>query len=136
MKKVELVKVGKKPFLISKEDKIDSDDLCIFSIGGSLCEAYPDELLGPDILWVAKVIAPPEQIGYFRTQNRIPPLKQGVFDNNIESTNLNIITETNISTIKEREGICYIEMEEIGELNIYEPKMLNNRVIISLFDTK
>lgn len=137
MKKVELVKVGKKPYLISKEDEIESDDLCIFSIKGSLIEAYPDEILGPDIIWVAKVIVPPEEIGYFRTYNRIPPLKQGLYaHNNIESTNLDNITENDISLISKNEGICFIEMEEIGASGIYEPKILNNKVIISLFNIK
>lgn len=135
MKKVELVKVGKKPYLISREDEITYDDLCIFSIKGSLCEAYPDEILGPDILWVAKVIAPPDEIGYFRTRNRIPPLKHGVYDN-IESTNIDLINSQDILAIKKNDGVCYLEMEEIGALNIYEPKILNGKVIINLFNNK
>lgn len=49
-------------YLVSDDD-IDVDELCLFSVKGDLIEAYPDDLLGPDIDWVKKVIASPEQIG-------------------------------------------------------------------------
>lgn len=51
-----------KPFLICDDDS-DVDDLFIFSVNGRLCDAYFDDLLGPGINWVKKVIGTPKEIG-------------------------------------------------------------------------
>jgi len=114
-KEVELIQVDDRLYLISRKDAIGANELCLFCVNGMLVVAYPDELLGDGIDWVARIITEPELIGYFR-----------------ESSNWQTrwISEYNIERILKNDGICYIDVIEIEK--IVEPKLFNGRVVISI----
>lgn len=116
-KAVKLVKVENKLYLISLTDEIKSENLCVFSVGGNLVLAYPEDLLGDEIEWVGKVVVWPPNIGL----------------NKLDNFYFNISEETIEAILKVNGGDCFIEMDVfLSEDNGYRsPRIINNKVIIS-----
>ena len=127
----ELITVDDKNYLTSHQT---NGELFIFSINDKLTVAYFDELLGDDIQWVKNVVVEPEQIGL---------LHLGVNTDGVHQ--MAPVTQEVIDLIKSNQYKCFIEVDQIYQeqhddisvsQKIFEPILIDNKVIIHLKDDK
>jgi hypothetical protein len=104
------------PYLIVDVEEITLDDeLVIFSIKGELITAGPTDLIGPNIDWVKKIIATPEQIGWMRTEES---------SQEIEPWEMEVIMDNG--------GKCQIELEIQPDKFSPYVKLIDGKVIMSI----